>query len=144
MATGPENKYIAGVHRKLPGGHAEKMHNPYRRGTPDVFYSGMLSSLWVEYKFIAKIPKSANILPELSQSQLEWCEARYREGRAVAVIVGSPEGGVVFRHLEWMSPMPADIFRRRLQPKEDIALWIHSQIGDAACRSSLISLTPTK
>lgn len=144
MATGPENKFIAGVHAQLPGGHAEKMNNPYRRGTPDVYYSGMLGSLWAEYKFIAKIPKSANILPELSQPQLEWCEARHVEGRLVVVIVGSPEGGVVFRHLEWMSPMPADVFRARLQSKKDIALWIYKTVGDAACRSLLRSLMPTE
>lgn len=144
MATGPENRFIKSVHDALHGGHHEKMANPYRRGTPDVYYSGMLGDLWVEYKFIAKVPKRANILPELSQQQLEWCEARYNEGRNVAVIVGTPKGGVVFRHLEWMSPMSAERFASLLQPKKDIALWIYNQIGDAACRSSLLSLKPTE
>lgn len=144
MAAGPENRYIRSINRLLPMVYAEKMNNPYRRGTPDMFYSGNIDSLWVEYKFIVNIPKSANITPELSPSQLEWCEARYREGRNVAVIVGTPTGGVVFRHLEWMSPIPAESFRLRLQSKKDIALWIHKTVGDAACRSSLLSLTPTK
>lgn len=139
MAQGPETRFIEGVHRYLEDTHAEKMHNPYRRGTPDVFYSGMKGDIWVEYKFIAKIPAKANMLPDLSQPQQEWCEARYREGRTVYVITGSPAGGVIFRDLEWMRPMEASEFRRRLLSKKDIALWIIDQVGVAACPSSLIS-----
>lgn len=140
MAQGPENSFIAGVHRHLKKKtHAEKMHNAYRRGIPDVYYSGVKGDIWVEYKFIAKIPSKANMLPDLSQPQLEWCEARYKEGRRVYVIVGTSTGGVIFRDLEWMSPMEPSEARRRLLSKKDIALWILDQVGVATCPSSLIS-----
>ena len=57
MAAGPETRFIASVHRHLPVDlHHEKMHNAYRGGTADCWYSGQKDDLWVEYKFIT-VPK---------------------------------------------------------------------------------------
>lgn len=57
MSKKPETTFIASVHKHLPKElHREKMNNPYSSGTPDVYYSGMKADLWIEYKFIPRIP----------------------------------------------------------------------------------------
>ena len=80
------------------------MHNAFRGGTPDVWYSGPGGDLWVEYKWIAKIPKSGIIVPNLSALQLDWLTKRRLEGRNVLVVVGTPKGALSL-HLEvsWSS-----------------------------------------
>ena len=97
MSSGPENRYIASIHRLLPDAvYREKMHNPYRGGTFDVWYSGKTADLWIEYKWVHRIPKSDILVPELSELQLKWGRGRTKEGRSLNVVVGSPLGGVIF------------------------------------------------
>lgn len=62
------------------------MHNPYRGGTPDVWYSGKGGDLWIEYKWGKG---------KLSPLQFEWLTKRHEEGRNVAVCKGSAKGAVV-------------------------------------------------
>lgn len=64
------------------------MHNPYRGGTPDVWYSGT-QDCWIEYKWLPTQPKKARA-PALSELQKKWLRDRFFEGRTVMVIVGSP------------------------------------------------------
>lgn len=160
MSTKPENTFIASVHRKfgprlLP--YFEKNSNPWRSGTPDVYYSGDVGDLWVEYKFdpsikAAKITKVAKlikvptlikvpklILPDLSPRQMCWLNDRHAEGRNVAVILGTPDGGVIYRNKEWCEPLSAIDLAARLQSREAIARWIHSQVGNKKCDSSALS-----
>lgn len=74
------------------------MHNAYRGGTPDVWYSGKNGDLWVEYKWAPKVPKSGIIVPDLSPLQLKWLKGRFEEKRNVVVIVGYPDGCLI---MEW-------------------------------------------
>lgn len=86
MASKPENNFINSVHRKLDARiYREKMYNPYRSGTPDVFYSGVRASLWIEYKYRvrAAIPESLKSL--LSKQQELWITGRLEENRNVWV-----------------------------------------------------------
>ncbi len=127
MSRKPESTFIASVHRHLPPElHREKMCNPYSSGTADVWYSGNHADLWVEYKFIPKIPVRDNtlIVPELSALQLEWLEGRHGEGRNVALIIGCPEGGVLYRNGGWRSPCQAGYFRKALKDRKTLADWI--------------------
>ena len=47
MSTKPENTFIGSVHKKFGGKkpYIEKMYNPLRSGTPDVYYSGDVGDL---------------------------------------------------------------------------------------------------
>lgn len=104
MSSKPETTYYRNIHKLLPKElHCEKMNNPYRGGTADVWYSGMADDLWVEYKYIAKPPKRAPIViaSELSPLQLEWLRGRYIEGRNVCVILGTPLNGFIYEAREW-------------------------------------------
>lgn len=131
----PENRFIGGVHRHLPRTYAEKMNNPWRAGTADVWYSGDRGDLWIEYKFIERIPRSAEILPDLTPRQKRWLNNRFDEGRNVAVVLGTPTGGVIYRNKEWMRPLDHVTLAGLIVPRDEIARWIFSQVGASRCQS---------
>lgn len=129
MSSKPETTFTHSIHRHLPKEvYREKMANPYRGGTPDVWYSGNKRDLWVEYKFIPKLAVRVPNKIELSELQRLWLEARQVEGRNVAVIVGCPDGGVILR-----SPFPREIttpdFQASLLSRKQLAAWIGSQVN---------------
>jgi len=125
MSTKPETTFYRSVHKKLTHYlHHEKMSNPYLSGTPDVWYSGPAKDLWVEYKWLSRIPVKAAVKDLLSPKQLEWINTRYDEGRNLAVIAGCKDGGVLFTDLLWTQPMAADEFRSQLRTREQLAQWI--------------------
>jgi hypothetical protein len=131
----PENRFIGSVHRYLPSTYAEKMNNPWRAGTADVWYSGDRGDLWIEYKFIERIPRSAEILPDLTPRQKRWLNNRFDEGRNVAVVLGTPTGGVIYRNKEWMRPLDHVTLAGLIVPRDEIARWIFSQVGASKCQS---------
>ena len=133
--TKPENRFIESVHRHLPRTYAEKMNNPWRAGTADVWYSGDRGDLWIEYKFIERVPRSAEILPDLTPRQKRWLNNRFDEGRNVAVVLGTPTGGVIYRNKEWMRPLDHVTLAGLIVPRDEIARWIFSQVGASKCRS---------
>lgn len=140
MASKPENTFIAGVHRHLPPNpqpginepalYKEKMYNPLRGGTWDVWYSGQ-RDLWIEYKWIDRIPTkdTTMVVADLSALQKLWGEQRQVEGRDLAIIVGCPEGGVPLTDLKWFDPMPAGAFRKAVLSRKEIAAWILTLTG---------------
>lgn len=131
MSRGPENTFIAAVHRHLPVAlHHEKMHNVYRGGTADVWYSGV-KDLWVEYKWL-DLPKGDNVIVDLvtgknsplSALQQHWIRSRQAEGRNVWVIVGTPKGGIVLDGSDWSRPHRTGDLRGRLLSRADVAAMI--------------------
>lgn len=127
MAT-PENTFIAAVHRHLPVGlYHMKNHNIYNGGIADVWYSGSRADLWVEYKFIV-IPKRPDTLIkiELSELQKNWLKTRFAEGRSVAVVVGSKDGGVLYNDDSWGKNITADDFRKDVKSRAALAQTIAS------------------
>lgn len=133
MSSKPENTFIAGVHKYLPDVYKEKMYNPYRSGTADVWYSGNMGDIWIEYKYIPKIPKSLKIVPALTDRQLKWLRDRHAEGRNIAVILGCPSGGVFLRHTHWDTPMTDEEMRSRIMTREHLAGLIRAQTGTSQC-----------
>lgn len=125
MSRGPENTFIASVHRHIPSAvYSMKNHNEYNGGIADCWYSGNKTDLWIEYKFIEvpKRPKTAiKVSSLLSALQLEWLRARHLEGRNVAVIVGSKDGGVWFEDLLWEHDITAEAFVAAIEQRKKIA-----------------------
>lgn len=134
-STKPENTFIGSVNRRLPNTYAEKMNNPWRAGTADVWYSGGLGDLWVEYKYLARIPRSDEILPDLTPRQSRWLNNRFDEGRNTAVVLGTPTGGVIYRNKEWLQPLTSTELTARIVSRDEIARWIYSQVGAGQCQS---------
>lgn len=128
MAVKPESTFIRQIHRLLPMSvYRMKNNNPYVAGIPDCYYSGAGGDLWVEYKFVAKLPVRAPVKIELSALQSSWLYGRADEGRNVAVIVGSPEGAVIFRVEDLGPDVTADQFRAAMTPRQEVAKWITEQ-----------------
>ncbi len=92
-----------------------------------MWYSGPKDDLWVEYKFLDKIPVAKEFVPSLSALQSQWLKDRYVEGRNVAVIVGCKEGGVIYTDREWEDPITNAAFKVRIRSRKEIAEWIMEQ-----------------
>jgi hypothetical protein len=144
MATKPESTFYRGVHRlfKRIVPYFEKMSNPFVSGTADVWYSGDRGDLWIEYKFIPRIPRNAEILPDLTPRQIRWLNGRHDEGRNIAVVVGCPEGCVMYRNKEWLVPLSGAEFKERLISKNELALRITTEVGASKCNLSVPSAQP--
>ena len=117
MSKGPENTFIASVHRHLPVAlYRMKNFNQYNGGIADCWYSGPDGDLWVEYKYL-EVPKRDDTAIDLcgpkflSALQQDWLQGRYSEGRRVGVILGSKDGGMWFPDLSWQQPTTAGHFR---------------------------------
>ena len=141
----PENLLIGRVHRKLPPEppklmsvppaglgppgkfiYREKMHNIYRGGTADMWYSGP-QDLWVEWKWENKLPKKL-VKPDCSPLQKLWLNGRHVEGRNVCVILGSKDGCVVFTApYQWLEGVVRD--EVLVHSEKQIAEWITEQCG---------------
>ena len=129
MGANPETTFIRSIHAHLKGKvFFQKMCNPFISGIPDVWYSGPKNDLWVEYKYIHSVPKRATVLPNLSERQKVWLNDRLREGRNVAVILGVPDGGVLYRNKEWMEALQPGAFEARVQSRKELAQWIQDQV----------------
>lgn len=132
MSSKPETTFIGSVHKHLPPGREDpywmKNNNQYTSGIWDCWYSGNAADLWVEYKWLDRIPVQKPFVPELSALQLEWGKKRLAEGRNMAVIVGCKDGGVIFENLEWESEITNAAFKVRIRSRKEIAEWIMRQV----------------
>lgn len=103
------------------------MHNPYRGGTADVWYSGEYDA-WIEYKWINSVPKKGVLKPDLSSLQKLWLSGRYLEGRNVLVVVGCPLGAIVFSNpADWEDGVKVE--KLAIFPKPFYVDWLHELIG---------------
>lgn len=137
MSSGPENRFIQGVHAKLPARvYRMKNHNPYNSGIADCWYSGRRGDLWVEYKFV-QIPKRASTIvdisagesPPLTKLQQEWLKGRHSEGRSVGVIIGTPDGGIWLPGMTFQKPLSAADIRANLMDKQALAAMIAASVS---------------
>ena len=135
MPSKPENEFIRSVHKHfgLDRPYFEKQYNPFRSGAADVWYSGTEADMWVEYKFISKIPtarsKVKEIIPDLSPRQFCWLTNRCSEGRNVCVIVGCKLGGTIFGPEHWKTGMSVLQFLSKLCSREELAFFISQYVG---------------
>ena len=133
MSLKPETVFYTSVHKHLPPAvelHREKMNNPYSSGTPDFWFSGSRTDLWIEYKFLQRIPVKAPIVVAklLSRLQLDWLQKRSKEGRNVAVIVGCSTGGVFLQAEDWSKEISGDRFKALILSRKELAEHIVRQI----------------
>jgi hypothetical protein len=122
----PENSWRLGCYKYLPPSvYHEKMHNPYRGGTPDDWFSGSARDLWAEVKFVV-VPKrdSTMIVPNLSPLQLDWLTNRRAQGRNCWVIVGCREGGAILRDPDNWGGLTTAHFRTLLATRKAVAQQI--------------------
>lgn len=119
-----ESGYTRAVNKKLPKNvFAWKINARYAGGVPDCWYSSPDGDMWVEFKYLPKLPKK--LTAKLSALQKEWLNKRFDEGRKVAVIVGSPEGAIIIQDKKWDQQQ---VVKTPLN-KTQVADWINSTLG---------------
>ena len=138
MPSKPETTFTNRVHRALPPVkffHREKMHNPYRGGTADYWYSGKTADLWIEYKYLSALPvrDSTIINADLSELQQEWLNGRYAESRNVWVVIDHPKGAVVLNNLRWNESISTAEFK-----KQSISAQNFAQLLLIFCQGKLL------
>lgn len=126
-----EAQYTAAVKKLLDKDvYALKLNCRYTAGVPDSYYSGRAADLWVEWKYLQHIPPRLDLIggknPIITKLQQAWLSGRHEEGRNVVVIVGSPEGGVVFHGLSWIDSISRSGFLAYGLNKHGIAAVINS------------------
>lgn len=133
MARKPEAVFVGSVHKHLDKAvYRVGMANPYTGGIPDQYYEGSRSELWVEYKFYPKLPPILDLLnrkarTKLSGLQETWLKRAYGNGRNVAVILGTPDGGIIFHNLSWQIEYERDACVIATRSRKDIAEWIYNE-----------------
>lgn len=125
MSQGPENRFIKSVNDRVPPEiYREKMCNPYRGGTADMWYSARLD-LWAEYKWWTSPPKRTARPLGLSKLQELWLRGRTLEGRRCVVICGCGTGGIIVQTpLYWESPITPTFYDEFFMTRAEIAEWI--------------------
>ena len=131
MASKPEASFIRSVHKYLPKDklYTEGMANPYRGGTPDRYYEGNRSELWVEYKYYPILPLIMDLTNQkakvkLSGLQMKWLRRAHGNGRRVAVIVGCPDGGIVIPGLTWERTYTREEAQALIWSRKEVMRWI--------------------
>lgn len=135
MAAKPETNFSNALRDALPEGiYSMKNNNEYVSGIPDLWFSGCKGDLWVEMKFIQKLPKTVPIRPYdlLSKMQEKWLRDRYEEGRNVAVIIGCKRStrleGIILRDLAWERDIPTQDFDALIVSKSELVSFIKEQV----------------
>ena len=111
-----------------------KNNNDYTSGVPDVWFSGTKGDLWVEFKFVSKLPQKVPLRPYelLSALQEKWLRERYEEGRNVAMIIGCKRDrhleGFLLRDLAWEKDIHPDEFDALILSKSELAGFITEQV----------------
>lgn len=136
MSRKPEAVFKEGVHKHLPKEvYRVGMANPYAGGLPDVYYDGPRSDLWVEYKFIEKLPaKGLHLLdlktkPCVSQLQYDWLTRRYDNGGNAVVILGwgppRKKVGAIIGVADLNDWHPKEWYEGEACTQEELAEWIY-------------------
>lgn len=135
----PETTFRLGIERHLPRLlHREKMNNPYRGGTADSWYSGRRADLWVEYKWMPYVPKTTALKPDLTALQRQWLNRRYEEGRNVSVVLGCPDGAVIYTGGTWDIAIDTALCLALLAGRRTVASWIEG----VTCGGQSVSWRP--
>jgi len=120
-----ESTYTRSVNKHLPASvYSWKVSDRFTAGIPDAWYSGLQCDLWIEFKYLHKMLRS-KVKPKLSALQSKWLGERYTQGRNVAVVVGSPQGAIIYEYGEWDNGKePEDLIT-----KKQLAAWITNKVN---------------
>lgn len=108
-----EHGFIKAVHGKLPADLISwKIHDKFAGGVPDAFYAGRASTLFIEYKYVPKLPaKNTTVLKtSLSAQQKLWLDRYYSLSQKCAVIIGCEKRAIILTKGAWHETITKEIF----------------------------------
>lgn len=115
MSKGPERRYIDSVHRKLPPANKlprQGMTGTFgNNGTPDYYYDGPKSDLWLEWKFGLLLKNGAFggcVKFKMTTLQWIWCTRRYTNGLNCFIAIGVNGGGGMVIEPHYVACIDAD------------------------------------
>lgn len=129
-----EHGFIRAVHRLLPADprfRVWKINTAYTGGKPDCHYCGPKSDLWVEYKYLKRLPVRDNTGVAIDLSELQKDELQFLadSGRPVWVVVGSPKTAVVLSVYEALAGINTGEYKTRCLPYSRVAELIAEKCG---------------
>lgn len=126
-----ENGFWQSLRKKLvPRVYALKLNLRFTAGVPDCWLSGSLEDLWLELKYVQKLPPIVDPTKLLSTLQQEWLVRRHGEGRHVGVLIGSPDGHLYFPGLSWQSSVSREKWIQSSMTTKQIAEELIEGLGE--------------
>lgn len=126
-----EHSFIKSVHRKLPPEIFKwKIHDTFTGGVPDALYAGSKSILFIEYKYIKKLPAKDTTLIKTSLSPLQiiWLE-RMNQSASSALIIGSPDN-IYITTSDFANPICKSEFMKHKTSIDDVITFISKSVTD--------------
>lgn len=96
-ASKPEARFVRKLIKPLPSEvYSEGMSGVFSNGVPDRYFEGDTDILWIEFKWIKRLPvRKELVIPDLSALQFSWLSRAYKNNRSCAAVVGHPEGALI-------------------------------------------------
>lgn len=120
---------------KKAGLFSWKINDSYAGGVTDFFLEGDQADAWVEVKYIKQLPKRDTTIIDLmnprtylSILQQAWLRRRYTKRKDAYVLVGCPEGSILFTELEWETAQPADFYRRNVRSHDEVVAHLLTKV----------------
>lgn len=124
-----EHSFIKSVHRYLsPDVFKWKIHDTFAGGVPDSFYAGPAGILFVEYKYIKKLPVRDNTLlkTSLSVNQIQWLNRMTDFNQRAAVVIGCEDTAVILLDKQWTTNISKSYYIEHAIPRKSVATWIEA------------------
>lgn len=99
-----ESGFIRSLRSKIPPSiYSLKTHDRFTAGLPDIYLAAEGGkALWVEVKYEPIAPVRSH-KPHLSANQDAWLSRHHALGHQVCVVVGSPDGAMLYPPITWQT-----------------------------------------
>ena len=121
-----EHSFIKSVHRKLPTSMVQwKIHDTFTGGVPDVMYGGPSGILFVEYKYIPKLPVRETTVQKTSLRplQIQWLNKMVGCCQKAALIIGVEDYAVILLAKEWTANITRSYYISHKIPRGEVSAW---------------------
>tara|TARA_R110002020_G_scaffold238795_2_gene451333 strand:- start:1094 stop:1498 length:405 start_codon:yes stop_codon:yes gene_type:complete len=120
-----EHGFIKKIHKMLPPRlYKWKINDPYHGGIPDAYYAGPHGFCFVEYKYIAELPKrgTTKLNFGLTTQQKIWLLTQHRFRVPVYVVLGAEDQVMFTQDFENANAFTVDQFLEHSVAVEDYVL----------------------
>lgn len=127
-----EHSYIRSIHRLLPKNILIwKVNDTFASGVPDAFYAGPRGTLFIEYKYVKKLPvrSATKIKTCITPIQLLWLNRYQTFGHEAYVVVGCGCQSIIVDDFKSLQALNKKDFLENQQNTAEVAAFILSKIA---------------
>jgi len=124
-----EHSFIKSVHRYLPSDVFRwKIHDTFTGGVPDAMYGGPAGLLFIEYKYVPKLPvkESTLIKTSLNAQQIKWLDRLSSFGQRTAVVIGCEDTAIILTDGQWTENISRAYYLAHSITRKHVADWIEA------------------